>query len=107
MVKKKGNEYISLDDLQNELESYLRHSYKKIEINFGVLSEFLDSCGEIDQVIVMGNYSLGMDLPYYEKVLIPKYKFKKWLIYWHDDKDKEIADKFRGKYNLDIGTTQW
>lgn len=42
----------------------------------------------------------------YEEILIPKYKFKKRLIYCYDDKDKEIAEKSRGKYNLDIGTTQ-
>lgn len=101
------NKYISLEDLQLELDYFLRSSFKSIESNFENLEKFIDSCGEIEQVIIMGNNFLEIDFPYYEKILIPSYKSQKWLVYCYNNHDKENALVLKEKYNLDVEIKQW
>lgn len=99
------NEHISLESLQLDLDCFLRSSFKNIESNFENLKKFLDFCGEIEQIIIMGNNFLGIDFPYYEKILIPKYKSLKWLVYCYNDKKNAL--ELREKYNLDVEIKQW
>ena len=103
---KSQNSTFDVDRLKTDLQYYLKSSYKNIEKNYMKLEKYIESCGKIDQIIVMGNNIFGADFGYYEKILIPKYNAIKWILYCHDD-NFETADRLRDEYNLNVEIRKW
>ena len=103
---KARNEYFNINTLKNDLKMYLRNSYKNPKRNYSRLEKFIDSCGEIDQIIIMGNNVFGPDWGYYENILIPRYKMLRWIVYCYGD-NYDSAYKLRDKYSLNVEIRQW
>ena len=80
---------------------YARNVYKDIEKNTGILSSFVNSYENIDEVIVMGHTLLGIDNFYYEEVFVQRFKNCLWTFYVHSNEDLERVNIFRNMYQLD------
>ena len=48
----------------------------------------------------MGHALNGLDIPYYENVIVPLLNDRKWKIYLYSDKDREKAKAFVEKYRI-------
>ena len=83
--------------IDNLKEIYYAFS-KKLSMNYDVLSKFIDeNKTKITEVIVIGHSMLGVDVPYYRDVIVPKLKDVPWDVYWHKFDDASI---FIEKYKL-------
>lgn len=85
----------------------LAYSFSKdIDSNIPKLEEFL--VGKvIDEVVIMGHSYSGVDKPYYEKLLIPRFMKTKWTIYCYTDKDFNDAQKYISDKNLNGKAVYW
>ena len=85
----------------------LAYSFSKdIDSNIPKLEEFL--VGKvIDEVVIMGHSYFGVDKPYYEKLLIPRFMKAKWTIYCYTDKDFDDAQKYISDKNLNGKAVYW
>ena len=79
---------------------------KDIDSNIPKLEEFI--AGKvIDEVVIMGHSYSGVDKPYYEKLLIPRFMKTKWTIYCYTDKDFNDAQKYISDKKLNGKAVYW
>ncbi len=85
----------------------LAYSFSKdIDSNIPKLEEFL--VGKvIEEVVIMGHSYFGVDKPYYEKLLIPRFMKATWTIYCYTDKDFDDAQKYISDKNLNGKAVYW
>ena len=69
-IEPAANNYVALADSFS----------KDIDSNIPKLEEFLAG-KDVNEVVIMGHSYLGVDKPYYEKVLLPRFAKAKWTIY--------------------------
>ncbi len=101
------NPLFSVEALFSNLDFYLRSSQKNVKANIPILDSFVKSIPYIDIVIIAG-CSLGeADNEYYEQILIPRYRNKKWRIYCYSDDDILRADNFVKRHCLDCSLEKW
>lgn len=55
---------------------------------------YFQTLASVDEVYVMGHSLNDIDVPYYEEIIRSISSDAKWIVYYHDDKDKE---EFRDK----------
>lgn len=95
-VEPAGNVYVSLAEIFS----------KDIDSNIPKLEEFIAG-KKIDEVVIMGHSFFGVDKPYYEKVLVSRYRKCKWTFFCHIEKDEVNAQKFIDKYGLNGEIVRW
>jgi len=84
--------------VKNVVDLY-KSAYKDVDNNLRELNMFLnriDSITKIDNIVIFGHALKDdfMDKPYYEKLLVPRYKNHNWLLYFYDQTDKENQLEF-------------
>lgn len=88
-IEPAANNYVALADSFS----------KDIDSNIPKLDAFLAG-KDIDEVVIMGHSYLGVDKPYYEKVLLPRFLTAKWTIFCYTDKDFDVAQKYISEKKL-------
>jgi len=81
LIEKYGSdEYfeVTLSFAMNPIMSFLEKALKDIKLNYAPLEEFVSDV-DADEIHVLGHSFMGVDLPYYEDILIPKYRDSKWI----------------------------
>ena len=101
------NPMFSDETLISHLEFYLRSSQKNVEANLTKLDSFVNTVPIVDTIIIAGCSLGNADSEYYERILIPRFKDKKWLIYWYSEEDKLRAHNFAERYGLDCSLERW
>lgn len=95
-IEPAANNYVALADSFS----------KDIDSNIPKLEEFI--AGKvIDEVVIMGHSYSGVDKPYYEKLLTPRFKKAKWTIYCYADKDFDDAQKYISDNELNGVIVVW
>lgn len=88
-IEPAANNYVALADSFS----------KNIDSNIPKLEIFLAG-KDIDEVVIMGHSYPGVDKPYYEKVLLPRFLTAKWTFYCYSDKDFDDAQKYISEKKL-------
>ena len=95
-LKNNGN-LIDKSSIEKKIGEIFYYFSKDLAGNYETLRDYvLDK--SIDEVFVLGHSVLGVDEPYYRDILIPTFKNKKWVLYWHQDRHE--IDQFVSKYAL-------
>ena len=84
--------------VNNAVDLY-QSAYKDVDNNLRELNMLLnriDSITKIDNIVIFGHSVKEdfMDKPYYEKILVPRYRNHKWSLYFYDQNDKENQLEF-------------
>lgn len=95
-IEPAANNYVALADSFS----------KDIDSNIPKLEAFLAG-KDIDEVVIMGHSYLGVDKPYYEKVLLPRFLSAKWTIFCYTDKDFDAAQKYISERQLNGRAVFW
>lgn len=95
-IEPAANNYVALADSFS----------KDIDSNILKLEEFLAG-KDIDEVVIMGHSYLGVDKPYYEKVLLPRFLTEKWTFFCYTDKDFNEAQKYISEKKLNGIAVFW
>ena len=83
----------------NNAVALYQSAYKSIDRNLNELNSFLNKIENenvIDNVVVFGHAlkTEFMDKPYYERILVPRYRKNKWVLYFYSEEDKEKQFEF-------------
>ena len=89
-----------------KIESFAREMSKDVESNIPILDNFLNG-KEISEVVIMGHSYLKGDKQYYQKVLVPNYRTKKWTIYYHQGHEETDARDFLKENGIEGCTIHW
>lgn len=78
------------------------NAYKNLVSNMGILSDFIIKSGQISEVIIMGHSILGIDAPYYERVVVPLCQNAVWTfyVYSHSPEKEDDARLFINGYGI-------
>lgn len=103
-VKEEMDKKLNSEDkeLKELLFEFFQCTIKSLCRNLPKINSFL-SGKRIDEVMIMGHSLNGPDDLYYTECLIPKYRDKKWIIYWYNDgSQKDLCEKkvFCAKYGI-------
>lgn len=98
---------VMVEDAVREVVKIAETFAKDITKNFESLRSFVLAQGDFSEVVIMGHCLAGIDLPYYEKVLIPLLKNCKWTILCYSEADINNAKRFGESYGLTVGTKSW
>lgn len=79
---------------------------KDIKGNIPNLEDFLKG-KEITEVVIMGHSYLKVDKLYYQNVLVPNYRTKKWTIYCHTNDEEDEARRFLKDNGIRGCTIKW
>lgn len=93
-------------NLVKEIELLCKELSKDISSNYERLKRFLYK-KNIDEVIVLGHSFMGIDLPYYDEVLMPTLKDCKWTIYWFSEEDYKNIAKFEKRFSCEVKRAEW
>ena len=83
--------YKEVEECTN-INEFVEAASKRIEENIPKLILFLEG-KEIDEIVIMGHSLGGPDDLYYEQVLVPLFKDKKWIIFVHSKVDTKFAER--------------
>ena len=102
MRRYQSDEFYSVvyDPAIASMREYAANAYKDIDANIGRLNTFVSRLSQVDDVVVMGHTLMGIDIPYYEHVLIPLFAHCGWTIYVHTKDDESMAAAFVEKYQI-------
>lgn len=75
-----------------EIEKYCKFASKNLKSNYLVLDGFVDS-ETLDEICVFGHSFDGVDKPYYEEILIPRFRNKHWLFVMYNEQEDELRVK--------------
>ena len=95
-IEPAANHYVALADSLS----------KDLDLNIPKLNRFTTG-KDMDEIVIMGHSYSGVDKPYYEKLLIPRFKKAKWTIYCYTDKDFDDAQKYISENELNGTTVAW
>ena len=79
---------------------------KDLNANIPELQRFLRN-KKFEAVSIMGHSFMGVDSPYYEKVLIPMYSEINWNIFAHSSTDIKNANAFFAKHRIKGTIIRW
>lgn len=102
------HEYYGMS-IEPAAENYIAMAYsfsKDLNANIPVLEAFLGNRA-ISEVIVMGHSYAGVDAPYYEKVLIPRFSHVNWTFFCYQNADFANAQKYISDNELNGTTVVW
>lgn len=97
---------MSIEPAADSYVSLAEKFSKDINSNIPELETFIER-KSVEEVVVMGHSFFGVDKPYYEKVLISRYRKLKWTFYCHIEKDEINAQKFIVNYGLTGEIVRW
>lgn len=75
------------------LEKYCKAASKRLADNYPALTSFVGR-QEVDRVIVFGHSFDGVDKPYYEDILVPRFSDRPWTFVAYNDEDADQAEVF-------------
>ena len=101
-----NNDIFNIVEFIDNLEIFCRELSKDIHSNYDNLRMFLRN-KDIDEVIILGHSFMGIDLPYYDDVILPLLNDCKWTIYWYSDKDYEDILNFEKRYSCTVEKFKW
>jgi hypothetical protein len=102
MIKKYGDDdfyAVSIEPGVNHIINFCEAVSKNLERNYAQLKSFIER-PKIDEVIVMGHSIMGVDFPYYSKVIVPALYGCRWKFYWHSNKDQDNIESFINQFPL-------
>lgn len=67
--------------------------------NFKSIEDFLFGI-PVDRVIVIGLSLSEQDMPYFDELLLPKYKDRQWMFVCYDDDDRKCKERFANEKGL-------
>ena len=79
---------------------------KDLDENIPILRSFLKN-KIFENVTIMGHSFMGVDKPYYDKVLIPMYSKLDWTIFAHGDDAVKNAETFFARYGINGTAIKW
>lgn len=110
LLKKCGQDEVNLKSIKAAIDHIIEFSNasaKDLKKNYSKLREFINN-KNIDEVVVMGHSILGVDISYYEEIIVPKYKNCRWKFYCHSDNDKIAVEQFTKKFGIkDFALINW
>ncbi|GLB26555.1 hypothetical protein LXJ15735_27960 [Lacrimispora xylanolytica] len=92
-----NNNYFNVEELKYDLIGFCNKSYKDITYNYSKLKDFIKD-KKVDKVIIMGHSMMGVDLKYYENIIMPILNDSIWEIYYYNDNKEAI--KFINKFSI-------
>lgn len=68
----------------NNLINYCEASFKDLKSNYDVLEQFIAK-QNVSHITIMGHSIMGIDNPYYEDIIVPRYRDCLWTLYYYKD----------------------